>query len=124
MLKINTTKLARIGVKNIGNFKSIADDFIEFGVNVEGNEPLDDKSREFLSETIALGMSMGEAVVKKPYILTGIAMGVVGTVATSKISKLFRKKEEVMVNLGELVEVVEKSTKIEKDKLEKKSKED
>jgi hypothetical protein len=94
MFKINAQQLGKIGMKNMGNFTSIAKDFVKFGVTVEGNENMDDNVQEFMTETFSLGMAMGAEVVRKPYIITGIAMGVVGTIATSKISNVFKKKRE------------------------------
>lgn len=93
-------ELGKIGVKNMGKFRNIADNFVNFGCEIDGNGLDSDTAKEFMTETFSLGMAMGEAVVKKQYILTGVVVGVAGTVVTSKISKIFKKKlEEEVVEL-------------------------
>lgn len=109
-------KLFEKARRNAIGFKDVAEKII--------NIDRDHEEYEDAVQGIAMGMAMGSALTQRIYITTGVVIGVASTVIISKVSKKFKKEEVVIVNLGELSEFLEKTIEIEKEKLEKESKED
>lgn len=97
-MKNKTEKLWNLGMNNAKFFKHLAEDMV---VDVENDE-----EKLLASFVTASIMAMGAESKRTSFMMTGAAIGVAGTIITLKIREKFKKKE-VVVNLGELVEVME-----------------
>jgi hypothetical protein len=88
--KMDTNKIDKLFDKNFDrrdNFKHIADYIV-----ARHTTGLDEERKIDVSADTALGMALGEAITKNNYLLTGLAIGVFGTVATIGIGLAIRKK--------------------------------
>ena len=110
-------KLVSIGFKNRENFKHLSDYLVQ--TRTVG---LDEERKMDVSADTALGMAIGMAMGKNRNLVTGMALGALGTglaaLGIKKIKdRIFTEEKVVEVNLGELEEVLETQLEIEKTKL-------
>lgn len=108
-------KFERLFQKNFDkrdNFKHLADYIV-----AHHTRDLDDERKIDVSADTALGMALGEAITKNKYLLTGMTIGSLGTIGALSLYNKFKKRKEVRVNVGELVEMTEHLMEFEKEKL-------
>jgi hypothetical protein len=90
MLVMETKKFERLFNKNFDKrdrFKHLADYLVEHHTT-----GLDDERKIDVSADTALGMALGEAMAKNKYLLGGVAIGVIATVAAFNIGFVIKNK--------------------------------
>jgi hypothetical protein len=118
MKKYDWDKLFTLGENRAKYFKWVADPIVEATV------VSDDENKKTISYLSAVDMAIGEAVTKNKHIMTGVGIGAIGTILAfgiyGRIKHRRNAEEEVVMNLGDVVEMKERSIEIEKEKLSKK----
>lgn len=103
-MKITKKRLGKVyqdGYHNISGFMQVANFVTDMAViNVS------DEEKDLISGGIALGMGMGYSMNRHKHLVVGGLYGAIGTGLVLTVYNKFKKKE-VVVNLGELVEVME-----------------
>lgn len=103
-IKITKKRLVKVysdGYHNVGGFEEIA----EFITSVAVKNNVSDNEKDLISGGIALGMGMGYSLDRHKHLMVGCLYGAVGTGLVLMVYNKFKKKE-VVVTLGELVEVM------------------